>query len=158
DLATTIPVRRRPTREVETYASTDGAEAEDAPIATEDLAHVLVRFAGGARGACVVSQVSAGRKNAIRFQVDGSKGSLAWNGDAHERLWLGHRDSPNEVLQRNPALLDARARAATWLPAGHAEGFADTFRELYRAVYRAIDAATPGRDYPTFAAGHAENV
>jgi predicted dehydrogenase len=46
----------------------------------------------------------------------------------------------------------------TQLPAGHAEGFADTFRELYRAVYRAVAAGEPGDDYPTFRAGHIENV
>ena len=54
--------------------------------------------------------------------------------------------------------MDASARATTHLPAGHAEGFADTFRELYRAVYRAVAAGEPGSDYPTFRAGHVENV
>jgi predicted dehydrogenase len=154
DLATAIPVRQRPTGEVETFAAADDVERVDEPMATEDLAHILVRFRGGARGSCVVSQVSAGRKNAIRFEVDGSRGSLAWDGETHEQLWLGRRDAPNEVLLRNPGLMDASARAATHLPAGHAEGFADTFRELYRAVA----AGEPAGDYPTFRAGHVENV
>ena len=73
-------------------------------------------------------------------------------------MWLGRRDAPNELLLRNPALLDRRARGTTTLPAGHAEGFADTFKELYRAVYRAVAAGEPGDDYPTFRAGHVENV
>jgi predicted dehydrogenase len=158
DLATAIPVRRRPTGDVETFAAADDVERIDEPTATDDLAHILVRFRGGARGSCVVSQVSAGRKNAIRFEVDGSRGSLAWDGDAHEQLWLGRRDAPNELLLRNPTLMDASARATTHLPAGHAEGFADTFRELYRSVYRAVAAGEPGSDYPTFLAGHVENV
>src|SRR5919199_379536 len=158
DLATAIPVRQRPTGEVETFAAADDVERVDAPMTTEDLAHILVRFNGGARGSCVVSQVSAGRKNSLRFEVDGSRGSIHWDGESHETLWLGHRDSPNEVLLRNPALLDQRARGTTALPAGHAEGFADTFKELYRAVYRAVEAGMPGDDYPTFRAGHVENV
>jgi predicted dehydrogenase len=158
DLATAIPVRQRPTGEVETFAAADDIERVDEPMATEDLAHILVRFGGGARGSCVVSQVSAGRKNAIRFEVDGSRGSLAWDGEAHEQLWLGRRDAPNELLLRNPTLMDASAHATTRLPAGHAEGFADTFRELYRAVYRAVAAGEPGSEYPTFRAGHVENV
>jgi len=62
------------------------------------------------------------------------------------------------VLMRNPGLLSPAAQAATHLPAAHAEGFADTFRELYRAVYRAVAAGEPGDDYPTFRAGHVENV
>ena len=58
DLHTTIPVRRRPVGEVETFASADDLEREDAPMATEDIGHVLVRFEGGARGAFKVSQGS----------------------------------------------------------------------------------------------------
>lgn len=151
DLATAIPVRRRPRGEVETFAAAEDVEREDAPMATEDLAHILVRFRGGARGSCVVSQVAAGRKNAIHFEVDGSESALAWNGESPEELWLGRRDEPNGLLLRGPG-------GVSQLPAGHAEGFADTFRELYRAVYRAVAAGEPGDDYPTFRAGHVENV
>jgi predicted dehydrogenase len=158
DLATTVPVRHRPTGEVETFAGPADAEREDAAMSTEDLAHILVRFEGGARGSCVVSQVSAGRKNSVRFEIDGALGALAWDGERPDELWLGHREKPNGLLQRNPAFLSASARSTTRLPAGHAEGFADTFRELYRAVYRAVAAGEPGDDYPTFRAGHAENV
>jgi predicted dehydrogenase len=158
DLTTTIPVRQRPTREVETFAAAGDMERVDVPMSTEDLGHILVRFRGGARGSCVISQVSAGRKNAVGFEVAGSKGALAWRGEQPEELWLGRRDEPNGTLLRNPALMAAASVATTRLPAGHAEGFADTFRELYRAVYHAVAAGEPGDDYPTFRAGHVENV
>jgi predicted dehydrogenase len=160
DLATTIPVRQRPAREIETFAAAEDVEREDAPMTTEDLAHILLRFQDGSRGSLVVSQVSAGRKNALRFEVDGSRSSLAWDSERNEELWLGHRGKPNELLLRDPSLFDSEARARTSLPAGHAEGFADTFKELYRAVYAAVAAGgPPGRpDYPTFADGHWENV
>ena len=151
DLATAIPVRQRPRSEVETFAAAADVEREDALMSTEDLAHILVRFRGGARGSCVVSQVAAGRKNAIQFEVDGAESALAWNGESPEELWLGQRDEPNGLLLRGPS-------GVSQLPAGHAEGFADTFRELYRAVYRAVAAGKPGDDYPTFRAGHVENV
>jgi predicted dehydrogenase len=160
DLATTIPVRRRPVGEVETFAAAADVEREDAAMRTEDLAHILLRFEGGARGSLVVSQVSAGRKNSLRFEVDGSKGALAWDSERHEELWLGHRGKPNEVLLRDPSLFLPEASSRTYLPAGHAEGFGETFKELYRAVYRAVAAGQPPDepDYPTFAAGHWENV
>jgi predicted dehydrogenase len=158
DLATAIPVRQRPAARVETFADSGDAERVDVPMSTEDLAHILVRFRGGARGSCVISQVAAGRKNAVGFEIGGSQGALAWSGERPEELWLGRRDAPNSTLLRNPALLDAAACATTHLPAGHAEGFADTFRELYRAVYRAVATGAPGDDYPTFRAGHVENV
>ena len=160
DLATAIPLRRRPAREIETFAAADDVEREDAPMTTEDLAHILLRFEDGTRGSLVVSQVSAGRKNSLRFEVDGSKGALAWDSEQNEALWLGHRGKPNELLLRDPSLLAAGANARTALPAGHPEGFADTFKELYRAVYAAVaDGGPPAEpDYPTFADGHWENV
>jgi predicted dehydrogenase len=160
DLVTTLPVRRRPIGEVETFAAADDVDRLDAPMTTEDLAHLLVGFEGGARGSAVISQVSAGRRNSLRFEVDGSDGSLFWDAERHEELWLGHRDRPNETLTRDPSLLEPDAAKRTGLPAGHAEGFADTFKELYRAVYAAVASGqmpdTP--DFPTFADGHRANV
>ena len=160
DLATTIPVRRRPVGEVETFAAADGVERVDAPMQTEDVAHILLRFSSGARGAVVVSQVSAGRKNSLRFEVDGAAASVAWESERPEELWIGRRERANEILLRNPGLMDADAAPRTTLPAGHSEGFAETFRELYRAVYAAVATGGPPSepDYPTFRAGHVENV
>jgi predicted dehydrogenase len=160
DLATTIPVRRRPVGEVETFSSAAHVERVDTPMATEDIAHILVRFEGGARGSCVLSQVSFGRKNALRLEVDGSQGTLAWDAERHEELWLGRRDRGNEVLQRNAQLMHPASARRTHLPVAHAEGFADTFRELYRAVYADVARGGPSADpdYPTFVDGHVENV
>ncbi len=157
DLATVHPVRRVPTGPVETFSGGGGdVERVERAVETEDLAHVLVRYEDGTRGSLVISQVSAGRKNRIFFEVDGSKGSLAWNAEQHEELWLGHRDAPNEILLRDPSLMDAAARGFTDVPGGHAEGYQDTFKMLYRAVYRAVAAggmpAEP--DFPTFVDGH----
>lgn len=150
DLATVIPVRRRPAGEVETFADAADVERVDAPMATEDLANVLLRFESGARGTFLVSQVSAGRRNSLRFELDGSEGALAWDGERNEELWLGHRGRPNELLVRDPAM------PHTGMPAGHAEGYADTFRELYRAVYQAVaEGGMPDEpDFPTFEDGH----
>jgi predicted dehydrogenase len=159
DLHTVLPIRRRPTGPVQTFARAEAA-GEDVAIATEDLAHILLRFDGGARGALVVSQVSAGRKNMLAFELDGADGALAWNSERPEELWLGRRDRPNEVLLRDPSLMEQAARETTTLPGGHAEGFAETFRELYRRVYRAVENGGPPAepDYPTFVDGQWENV
>jgi predicted dehydrogenase len=159
DLQTVIPIRRRPVGPVQTFAQTE-AEGEDVAIATEDLAHVLLRFEGGAPGAVVISQVSAGRKNMLSFELDGADAALGWNSERAEELWLGRRDRPNELLLRDPSLMKPAARETTTLPGGHAEGFAETFRELYRRVYRAVETGgpPPEPDYPTFADGHWENI
>jgi predicted dehydrogenase len=104
--------------------------------------------------------VSRGRKNSLRFEVDGSRTSVAWDAERHEELWIGHRGRPNEVLARDASLLHEVAAGRTHLPVAHAEGFAATFRELYRAVYADVARGGPSDDpdYPTFRDGHVENV
>jgi predicted dehydrogenase len=154
DLATMIPTRQRPAASTETFAEASG-ETTPVRVTTEDVAHLLLRFEGGALGAVVLSQVSAGRRNALTFEVDGSDGALAWSSESNEQLWLGHRDRPNETLWRDPSLNEGPVRGS--VPAGHPEGFADTFKELYRAVYRAVAAGEPGDGYPTFSDGHWAN-
>jgi predicted dehydrogenase len=160
DLTTFIPVRREPVGPVQTFSQATGGETIDHPMSTEDAAGLLLRFDGGARAVATISQVSAGRKNLLSFEIDGSAGALAWESESPERLWLGHRGRPNELLLRDASLMHRSAAATTQLPGGHAEGFADTFRELYRAVYAAVaDGAPGGTDtptYPTFADGHEE--
>jgi predicted dehydrogenase len=158
DLRTAIPTRMRPTGPVETFARADDVEREPVSMTTDDFAQIVLRFEGGLRGSCVISQVSAGRRNSVAFEVDGAAGSVAWSSERNEELWLGHRDRPNELLLRDPGLLTPAAAALTSVPAGHAEGFENTFRELYRAVYSAIAAGGPAADgaYPSFLDGHEE--
>jgi predicted dehydrogenase len=158
ELVTVLPVRREPTGPVETFSGATAGETVAREMDTEDLAGMLLRFENGARGVVAVSQVSAGRKNSLSFEVDGADGALAWNAELPEQLWLGHRGRPNELLTRDPSLMHPAAAATAALPAGHVEGFADTFKELYRAVYRAVAAGGPPErpDYPTFADGHDE--
>ena len=160
DLATVLPIRHRPRGRVETFQKASNAEHDDVPITTDDYASVLLHFEEDLRGVMTVSQVSAGRKARLWFEIDGSKGSLAWNSESPNTLWIGRRDRANEVLLRNPALLERAAAARTTLPAGHAEGFGETFKELYRAVYGAVaDGAMPDEpDFPSFADGHRENL
>jgi predicted dehydrogenase len=150
DLATVHAVRRVPTEPVETFSGGgEDVERVEREMSTDDLAHVLLRFEDGGRGSLVVSQVSAGRKNRVWFEADGTGGALAWDGETQEQLWLGHRDRPNELHWREPG-------AGSDYPSGHAEGFPDTFKQLYRAVYRAVDAGRmPDEpDFPTFRDGH----
>lgn len=156
DLYTVHPVRHVPTAPVETYADVGEVERVDRSMATEDVAHVLLRYEDGTRAQVTISQVSAGRKNHLSFEVDGSAGALAWSSERHEELWLGHRDNPNETLSRDPALMRGPLRGD--YPGGHAEGFTDTFKQLYRAVYAAVEEGRMPAEptFPTFADGHEE--
>jgi predicted dehydrogenase len=115
----------------------------------------MLRFDNGARGMLTVSQVSAGRKNALSFEVSGSAAGVAWNSEDPERLWTGRRGSANELLLRDATLMSADARRITHYPGGHAEGFAESFLGLFETVYAAVlDGRQPAEpDFPTFADG-----
>lgn len=158
DLATFVKVRYQPTGPVQTFSTERAADAIPREMVTDDAATILIRFEGGARGALAVSQVSAGRKNSLQWEIAGSTAAAAWHSEQPDELWLGRRERPNETLLRNPALMNAAGVAAASLPGGHVEGFADTFKALYRAVYADVAAGGPAERpiYPTFADGHDE--
>lgn len=157
DFATFLPVRKKPLVPLETFAGKElqPDEYERKDIQTEDYASILLRFADGARGVLTVSQVAAGRKNRNEFEINGSQGSISWNSERVEELWLGHRDKASEVLLKDPTLLSEFGRSIVEAPGGHAEGFRDTFKMLYSRVYAAIEAGGPPTEpeYPTFADG-----
>jgi predicted dehydrogenase len=158
ELITAIPVRHAPVGPVETFSTERATETVARDMTTDDIALLLLRFENGAHGSVSISQVSAGRKNSLQYEIDGTLGSAAWDSETPDHLWLGHRDRPNEILQRGPALMNPTGTAAASLPGGHVEGFGDTFHALFRAIYAAID---DGRmpDLPTFATfedGHHE--
>ena len=123
---------------------------------TEDVATILLRFENGARGAVAISQISPGRKNSLRYEIDGSQAAAAWDSEQPDQLWIGHRDGPNEILIRNPALMNPAGRIAAALPGGHVEGFGDTFGALFRAIYADVVAGRQSDrpPYATFADGH----
>ena len=75
DLATVHPIRKRPKGEVETFSGKLGGPRETEPVAitTEDYGCMLFRFKGGTHGSLWVSQVTAGRKNCIRYEIAGAK-------------------------------------------------------------------------------------
>ncbi|GAB5441202.1 MAG: Gfo/Idh/MocA family oxidoreductase [Fuerstiella sp.] len=160
DLQTVFPQRQRPTGGVETFSGgqSDSSNTEPIEITTEDYGAVLLRFEGGGRGVMHVSQVTAGRKNCLRYELSGAKGAAAWNSERPNELWLGHRDAPNQTLVKDPALLQQRAASHADYPGGHNEGFPDTFKQLFRDFYDYIAAGafTAAAPFPTFADGHRE--
>lgn len=162
DFQTFLPVRKKPIRAIDTFSGKleTVQEYTEQPISTEDYAAILLRFEGGARGVVTVSQVSAGRKNRLSFEINAAKSSLAWDSERPNELWVGHRQRANELLMKDPSLLLPEARDFTSYPGGHNEGYPDTFKQLYTAVYSYLQAgdfdALP--DFPTFVDGHQEQV
>jgi predicted dehydrogenase len=157
DLATFIPERQKPLGPVETFSRTTGATQRTA-IRTDDAALILLRYANGAKGVVTTSQVSHGRKGTLAWDIAGSAASAAWGAETPDWMWIGHRDGPNQILLRDPGLMNTTGAAAASLPGGHVEGFADTFMAYFRQVY--ADIAQGGRQaastWATFKDGHYE--
>ena len=160
DLAIVIPMRKKAKSGIATFSASSDMEQEydDVPINTEDYASVLVRFEDGSRGVFTVSQVSAGRKNRLSFEINGSKSSAFWNQEEPEKLWIGHRDRANEILLADPSLFTAEARSAINHPGGHNEGWPDALKNMmfnfYTFIKEGKNLNTDKPNFATFEDGH----
>ena len=155
DLATFHGARRKPKGSVETFAgkTLEAGEYETVPIDTDDFGSVLLRMGSRARGAFTVSQMSAGRKNMFTVDIYGTKAGVSWNQERPDELWIGQRNSPNQIIVKDPALLYPQAAAYADLPGGHSEGYDDTHKQVFKRFYaRVADPAAP-LEYPTFEDG-----
>ena len=162
DLKTVYTTRQRPTGEVETFSAKvqapDATESID--IETEDSGAALLRFSNGAHGSLWVSQITAGRKNCLRYEIAGSEASVAWNSEQPNELWIGHRNQPNQLLLRDPGLVSEAALAHIGYPGGHNEGYDDSFKHSFKSFYDYIAAGdlNAPQPFPTFADGHKEII
>jgi predicted dehydrogenase len=162
DLSTVHKTRKRPLGEIETFSGKleSSIETEPVDIQTEDYGCLMFRFAGGAKGSLWVSQVTAGRKNCLRYEIAASEGSLAWDSESPNQLWIGKRNQANESLIRDPSLVSEQPKTYRNYPGGHNEGFPDTFKQCFRAFYDYIAKGDFDADphFPTFESGHMEVV
>jgi len=164
DITTVIPKRKRPKGSREAFAAAGANEQlEEVDIKVEDLASVLLRFDNGAKGSFSVGQVCAGHKNDLELEISGSKASIKWRQEQQNELWIGHRDTANQILQKDPSLIDADIRGYAHLPGGHQEAWADAFANLMRDIYGFIaDGKKPSDAHPpafaTFEDGYRANV
>jgi predicted dehydrogenase len=163
-LSTIHARRKKPTGAVATFKGKErrtAGKGTTVPISTEDAGVVMFELDNGAKGSFTVSQVSAGRKNREWFEIDGSKLALAWDQEEPNQLWIGHRERPNEILVKDPSLLDESARKYAHYPGGHPEGFPDGLKNLFGNVYDFIRSGADPRKvkpgFPTFIDGHVEN-
>lgn len=157
DFSTVHKTRLKPKKRVETYSNVTllADDYDEIPINTEDHANVLLRFDNGNKGVVTVSQVAAGRKNRLNVEISGSKSNLEWNSEKPNEVWLGKRETANQVLMKDPSLVYAEAASLVSFPGGHNEGFPDTSKQLFKEVYAAVAAGKQPEkpSFPTFADG-----
>lgn len=150
DLQIFFPTRKQPKRSVESFTGKMPSEedVDITPVTTEDFGAVIFRLGQSARGAMTASQVSAGRKNGLSVEIYGTKASVAWNQERPDELWIGNRNTPNQIIIKDPSLLLPSAGKYADLPGGHSEGYDDTFKQVFRRFYASIADPSLPADYP----------
>ena len=151
--ATVVPIRSRPVVRPGASSGTAGDKREPFRVRSEDLATILVRFENGARGCATIGQVCAGHKNDLWIELNASDASIRWRQEQQNELWIGRRDTANEVLAKDPSLMNPAARPYAHLPGGHQEGWSDAFANVIRDIYSFVaEGRAPGdRRGPAFA-------
>jgi predicted dehydrogenase len=155
DLQTFHKSRKKPKGAVETFTGKKLRPEDYTEIAidTDDFGAVLLRLGDRARGCFSVSQMSAGRKNRFEFEIFGTKSGVAWNQERPDELWIGQRNSPNQLIVKDPSLMDPKAATFADLPGGHSEGYDDAHKQVYRRFYQKVADRSAPVDYPTFEDG-----
>jgi predicted dehydrogenase len=128
-----------------------GEVKETKPVSTGDVACLILRTDRGTLASLAVSQVSAGRKNRLWFEIDGAKQSAIFDLESPEQLWIGKREGTT-LFVRDPSQGSPEQKRLTVLPAGHAQGWGDCFEAFVRDSYAAMRGETH-QGLPTFADG-----
>ena len=110
----------------------------------DDSAHVLLRFAGGARGMLWCSHVAPGNANALRLRIYGDKGGLDWQQEQPNELWHAPHGEPKRLLTRGGPGAGEAANRLSRIPGGHPEGYLEGFANLYAEAAAAIRAHRDG--------------
>jgi predicted dehydrogenase len=144
DLTTAVPTRYTVGGSAEAFTKS-AEQGSPVVVSGEDLGTVLLRWNNGARGSLTVGQVMPGHKNDLQLEISGRTGSLLWNQERQNELWLGSHDQPNRVLVKDPSLMLPEARRYAHLPGGHQEGWATAFRNVIADIYEWVrEGGKPG--------------
>lgn len=114
----------------------------------DDYGTAIIRYQNGALGTVTASQISHGRENDVRIEIDGTKASLEWHQENPNQMFVRVNGQPHKIYTRagGPYLSDAAA-AATRIPSGHPEGYLEAFANIYRAAYDNMILRAEGKPF-----------
>jgi predicted dehydrogenase len=115
----------------------------------DDYGHAVIRYENGAFGTVTASQISHGRENDLRIEIDGTLASLEWHQENPNELFVRKNGHPHAIYTRDPnaPFIHPSAKAACRLPAGHPEAFFEAFANVYRNAFDAMEQAIAGRPF-----------
>ncbi|MFD0318364.1 Gfo/Idh/MocA family protein [Streptomyces flavalbus] len=132
-----------------TAVSADGT----GEVTVDDAAVFTGRFASGALASFEATRYATGRKNALRLELNGERGSLAFDLERLNELWFHDATEPDthsgfrRILVTEPD----HPYLAAWWPPGHGLGYEHTFAHQARDLVHAV--AEGRRPEPSFADG-----
>ncbi|WP_033443123.1 Gfo/Idh/MocA family protein [Saccharothrix sp. NRRL B-16314] len=146
-------VSERPLAAEHAGLSGTAASAGTGPVTVDDAALFLARFAGGALGSFEATRFANGRKNAIRIEINGSAGSLAFDFEDMNVLhyYDGTDDAAVAGFRRIVVTEPQHPYVDAWWPAGHGLGYEHAFTHQAVDFVRAVAAGTDPT--PSFADG-----
>jgi predicted dehydrogenase len=123
------------------------------PVTVDDAAVFLAEFRGGAMGVFEATRFANGRKNAIRIEVNGSQGSLAFDFEDMNLLHFfdGTEPAATAGFRRIVVTESDHPYVDAWWPPGHLLGYEHGF--THQAVDLVRDIAAGVDPAPSFADG-----
>ncbi len=127
-----------------------GADAPRGSVTVDDAAIFTARFDGGPIGVFEATRYALGRKNAMRIEINGSKGSLAFDFEEMNVLsYYDAADSPDAGFRRIFVTEPEHPYAANWWPTGHGLGYEHGFTHQVVDLVNAV--AEQRQPEPSFA-------
>ncbi|MGF1579444.1 MAG: Gfo/Idh/MocA family protein [Gemmataceae bacterium] len=115
----------------------------------DDYGTAVIQYANGALGTVTASQISHGRENDLRIEVDGTKASLEWQQEEPNKMMVRVNGEPHKMYTRHPGLLYETAAASCRIPPGHPEAFLEAFGNVYRSAYEDMVKRINGETFST---------
>ena len=138
--ADTTFIKERPT--LEAVDAGLGAKAGDTMgrVTVDDATLFLARFANGALGSFEATRFAAGRRNHNRFEINGSKGSIAFNLEKMNELQFYSREDEDHIQGFREIIVGEGSQPfmSAWWPPGHIIGWEHTFTHEFRDFFEAI--------------------
>jgi len=122
-------IKKRPLLKEATGGLSAEASNEMGDVTVEDAALFLARFENGAVGSFEATRFAGGRRNGNRWEINGSKGSLAFNLERMNELEYYSREDPDLAQGFRTIIVGESAHPymAAWWPPGHIIGWQHTF-------------------------------
>jgi predicted dehydrogenase len=122
-------------------------------VTVDDAATFLAEFRGGAMGVFEATRFANGRKNAIRIEINGSAGSLAFDFEDMNLLHFfdGTEDAGTAGFRRILVTEAQHPYVGAWWPPGHLIGYEHGF--THQVVDLVNDIAAGNAPTPSFADG-----